>query len=154
MQRIQNIAARMITYTKSRDHITPALMDLHWLPVEQRIQYKVALYAYKALNDSAAPKYLSDLVTPYIPARSLRSSTLNQVVQQPAKTRWGDRSFSVASARIWNNLPLSIRSSKSIKSFKKNLKTHLFQSTYVSFIINLFSAGAMGVNLVYIGIMT
>ena len=58
------------------DHITPLLMELHWLPVEQRINFKIVLITYKALNGQA-PSYISYLLSYYRPARSLRSSTQN-----------------------------------------------------------------------------
>ena len=53
LQRIQNMAARIVTLTKTREHITPVLFDLHWLPVRQRTMYKLGLFVYKILNDLA-----------------------------------------------------------------------------------------------------
>ena len=52
LQRVQNLAARLVTRTRKYEHITPVLMDLHWLPVEQRIKYKILLLTYKSLNGS------------------------------------------------------------------------------------------------------
>ena len=50
LQRVHNTAARIITRSKSKfDHITPVLIDLHWLPIEFRCQFKILVYAYKAL---------------------------------------------------------------------------------------------------------
>ena len=60
LQYVQNSAARLLTSTRSSDHITPVLHDLHWLPVTQRIHFKILLTTYKALNN-LAPPYLSDL---------------------------------------------------------------------------------------------
>ena len=60
LQRIQNMAARVITFTPRRDHITPVLKDLHWLPVKCRIEYKILLHAYRCLN-GMAPLYLANL---------------------------------------------------------------------------------------------
>ena len=51
LQRVQNAAARIITGIKKYDHITPALKELHWLPVQQRIEFKILLPTYKALNN-------------------------------------------------------------------------------------------------------
>ena len=56
LQRLQNIAARIITYTKRTDHISPVLANLHWLPVEQRLIYKLCLIVYKIMHNKA-PKY-------------------------------------------------------------------------------------------------
>ena len=62
LQRLQNIAARIITYTeKKNDHISPVLADLHCLPTEQRLIYKLCLIVYKSMHDKT-PKYLTDLI--------------------------------------------------------------------------------------------
>lgn len=74
LQLIQNAAARLLTNTSKYDHITPVLKRLHWLPVPQRIDFKVLLVTYKSLN-GAGPTYLSDLLVPYVPGRSLRSES-------------------------------------------------------------------------------
>jgi hypothetical protein len=74
LQRVHNTAARLITRTKKMDHITPVPIRLHWLPVEYRSQYKHILYIFKALH-GLAPVYLTELVKPYVPSRSLRSQS-------------------------------------------------------------------------------
>ena len=61
LQRIQNAAARIITGSRKFEHITPSLIKLHWLPIKFRIEYKILLLTYKALN-GLAPQYLSDLL--------------------------------------------------------------------------------------------
>ena len=73
LQKVQNYAARVITYHPLRESITPTLASLHWLPIEQRVHYKVLLYVYKAVNGQA-PLYMVELLRPYIPTRSLRSA--------------------------------------------------------------------------------
>ncbi len=73
LQMVQNAAARFLTGTKKRDHITPVLASLHWLPIKLRVDFKVLLFAYKALHNSA-PDYICDLIKPYTASRSLRSS--------------------------------------------------------------------------------
>ena len=62
-QKCQDIAARVVTRTRIRDHIKPVLMNIHWLPVEQslRIQYKLLIQVYNALN-GLAPEYIADLL--------------------------------------------------------------------------------------------
>ena len=62
LQRIQNSAACIVTNTRKYDHITPILQKLHWLPVRQRIHFKIMLITYKSINDMA-PEYLSALVS-------------------------------------------------------------------------------------------
>ena len=50
LQRVQNAAAWLITRTEKQDHITPVLVSLHWLPVRQRILYKLLLLAYRVIR--------------------------------------------------------------------------------------------------------
>ena len=73
VQRVQNAAVRLVSRTRKYDRITPVLRELHWLPVKQRIIFKILLFTYKALN-VLAPQYISDFLVQYIPPRALRSS--------------------------------------------------------------------------------
>ncbi len=130
LQRVQNHAARVISGTKKYEHISPVLQSLHWLPIEQRIIYKTLLLTFKSLN-GLAPSYLCDLLKPYSPCRSLRSSNQN-LLQEPSyrlKT-YGARSFECAAPRLWNNLPANIRSVSCLTTFKRCLKTVLFKEAY------------------------
>ena len=130
LQVVQNAAARLLTGTRKFEHISPVLSDLHWLPVEQRIQFKILLFAFKALN-GLAPDYLSDLISLHRPPRALRSADLMRL--DTPRTRLvtrGDRAFSVAAPNLWNELPFSIRSATSLFSFKSSLKTYLFSKAF------------------------
>ena len=69
----------IVTKTAPREHITPVLKELHWLPVDSRIEYKILLCAYKALN-GLAPEYLCNMVESYAPDRVLRSASQNLLV--------------------------------------------------------------------------
>ena len=130
LQRIQNSAARLVSLTKSRDHITPVLSSLHWLPVQYRINYKVLLLTYKCIH-GFAPLYLQELISNYKPLRDLRSSSQSLLnVQSSVTHSYGDRAFSVMSAKLWNDLPSFVKNSSSIERFKSNLKTHLFTMSY------------------------
>ena len=60
LQSVQNAAARLITGTRRSDHITPVLRELHWLPVRQRVDFKLAVLVYKALHDLTAPYLMDD----------------------------------------------------------------------------------------------
>ena len=94
LQRIQNAAARLILKRKPFAHSLPILYELHWLPVKERIHYKIALLCFKCLND-LAPSYLSDLLEIYSPNRHLRSSydkSILKIPQMNYKTV-GERSF-------------------------------------------------------------
>ena len=72
LQRVQNAAARLITRTKKQEHITPVLVSLHWLPIKQRIQYKLLLLAYRVIHGHGS-SYLAKLLKPHEPSRQLRS---------------------------------------------------------------------------------
>jgi hypothetical protein len=99
---------------------------LHWLPVYQRIKFKILLFTYKILN-AQAPLYLSDLITVReTPQRTRRSYELCLEEHLYGRVTFGGRSFSHAAPRLWNQLPNSIRTKPTLTSFKSALKTHLF----------------------------
>jgi hypothetical protein len=126
LQRVQNSLARVVVPSiKRSQHISPTLCKLHWLPVHQRIQYKIAALTFKTLYHKQ-PSYLVDLLLPYVPTRNLRSSDKHLLTVPNIKSAIGRRSFQFAAPTIWNTLPLSLRSSTSLHSFLTGLKTHLF----------------------------
>ena len=129
LQRVQNMAARLIHSLRYDDPITAAFIQLHWLPIRQRICYKIAVLTYKCGNDTA-PKYLSSLLEWTKPTRLRSSDTKLLKVTRTRLKYAGDRSFRVAAPRIWNNLPHSVRHADSITVFKSKLKYHLFQQAY------------------------
>ena len=128
LQKLQNRAARTLTFTRKRDHISPVLKQLHWLPVEKRIMYKVLLMTFKSLH-GLAPSYLSDLIKWYEPsAYNLRSSTqrLLSVPSYRLKTV-GFRRFAHAAPFLWNKMPSALRDTTDIEKFTRDLKTHIFK---------------------------
>ena len=132
LQRIQNAAARLITGTPRSSHITPVLRELHWLPVPQRIRFKLALLTFKAIN-GLSPTYLSELLTEYSPSRTLRSASNHLLVVPPYKLkRYGGRAFFQVAPTIWNSLPDDMRNMTCLNSFKKRLKTLLFNETFTN----------------------
>ena len=129
-QCLQNSAARMITRSKKSVHITPLFIALHWLPVNARIDFKILLLVFKALN-GVTPQYIRDLLVEYHAQRMLRSSDMNLLVIPKSRlSSMGDRSFSVYAPRLWNGLPLSLRKANSLVSFKGQLKTYLFKRSF------------------------
>ncbi|KAK3705766.1 hypothetical protein QZH41_000593 [Actinostola sp. cb2023] len=128
LQSVLNAAARLLTFTRKFDHITPVLKQLHWLPIEKRIHFKILLLAFKGLH-GLAPAYISDALQLYVPTRTLRSSSavLLKPVDYHLKT-YGYRAFAVAAPYLWNTLPIDIRSCDSLSIFKSKLKTHLFKT--------------------------
>ena len=69
LQLLQNAAARVLTKSKKHDHITPILQELHWLPIRQRIQFKILLIAFKS-QFGLTPSYIANLLVPYAPSRN------------------------------------------------------------------------------------
>ena len=123
----QNCAARLILCGRKHDHVTPLLRELHWLPVEQRIIFKILFFTFKALNN-LCPSYISDLLETYKPTRSLRSSSRNLLVIPRFKLKsYGDRAFSVSAPKLWHEISETIKCSVDLNAFKRNLKTYLFK---------------------------
>ena len=128
LQRVQNNMARVVCDVGRREaHSESLLHDLHWLPVRRRVDFKVATLCYKAYR-LGQPPYLSALIQPYVPSRSLRSSDALLLQDRRSGTVNADRRFSVAAPRLWNSLPVTVRSAQSIDIFKSQLKTHLYMS--------------------------
>jgi len=96
LQRVQNAAARLLTGSGKRDHISPHLKALHWLPINRRIDFKMAVLSYKC-RAKTAPGYLQELIAPYVPPRQLRSTASLDLVERRFKTdNYGRRAFSRA----------------------------------------------------------
>ena len=130
LQKAQNSAAKMVLRKKRRDRATPLLAQLHWLPVEQRISYKVGTLAYRHF-DETLPPYLSDKLHRNKSSRTLRSSEKLQLSTTKVNLKTaGGRSFKFQAPHIWNSIPLQVRQSPSYNSFKNNLKTHLCKSFF------------------------
>ena len=126
LQSVLNSAARLIHLSSRCEHFTPLLIQLDWLPVEQRITFKIAVITFKALHGSA-PDYIMELIKPYIPSRSLQSS--NKLLLFKAKFNlmtYGSWSSTMAAP----SLPFEHRSCCSLSSFKPKLKTLLFKASY------------------------
>lgn len=123
LQYAQNSAARLIYRRRKYDHVSDILKDLHWLPVKVRIQYKVLLLVHKALYN-LSPDEINSLIT----FESTR--TFNLQIQR-VNSAYGDRAFSITSAKLWNTLPLQLKTETDTSKFKKRLKTYLFATYYI-----------------------
>ena len=122
LQRVINTLARVVSGTRKRDHITPVLADLHWLPVASRIKFKIALQTFKTLTTNK-PEYLADLLNFQTTFRSLRSSSRMRLHVDVARTVFASRAFCHAAPSIWNALPVHLTDfSLSLDSFKNNSK--------------------------------
>ncbi len=127
LQRIQNRAAKLIFKCRKYDHATPLLHQLHWLPVHQRIVFKILTIVYKCLHNTT-PTYLTSLIKIYHSGRpGLRpGSDITLLAVPTVHSAAGDRAFYAHAPRLWNRLPHQIRSAESLEVFKKHLKTFLF----------------------------
>ena len=125
---VLHAAARMISGCFKHDHITSVLRDeLHWLPVLQRVIYKLCLITYKAINGTA-PSYIAAICVPSSTNQArLRSSDSRHLLLLRTKTELGKRAFAYAEPRAWNDLPIALRTSTTLTGFKSALKTHLFR---------------------------
>ena len=129
LQRIQNSLARVITNTSKYQHITPTLKNLHWLPIKQRIEYKLCLLTYKTLTHQQ-PTYLYNSLS--FPSHSVSTRSSDSLVLSIPYVRssLGKRAFSVIGPRLWNSLPPDTRNSNSLPVFRSRLKTHLFKIAF------------------------
>ena len=130
LQHIQNMSCQVICNISKYDHVSPAIRDLHWLKIPERIIYKLCLLVYKCCNN-LAPKYLSDLLPSRTSSRLLRSShSVNIIGAYFKNSQYQCLSFSSVGPRAWNSLPTRVKTAQSLDSFKSLLKTHLFTISY------------------------
>ena len=128
LQRLQNICARIVVRPPKMAQISPILRDLHWLPVQRRIEHKVLCSVYNCIS-GAAPSYLRELLEDYNPSRNLRSATKKLMcVPHRRLNNYGCRSFSFVGPSYWNNIPEPLRKSPKLSLFKRGLKTYLFNA--------------------------
>jgi len=109
---VQNAAARLVTGTRRSGHITPVLRQMHWLPVRQRVAFKIAGLVHQSLA-GAAPAYLADDCHLLSDAgrRPLRfhSNDTRKLIVPRTHNKLGDRNFSAAGPLLWNDLPPGLR---------------------------------------------
>ena len=147
LQRGQNSLARVVTGTKRYDHvkrevvhITSVLAQLHWLPVKARVSFKLASLVYN-IRQSNTPKYLASCLVGHQASRDLRhcavgATGLLKVTTTKLKTSsWA---FSHAAPKLWNSLPVSVRDCGT-GSFRKNLKTYLYNTAYSTWACTLYT---------------
>ena len=132
LQAIQRFAVRVICNLRKFDHVTAHMRELHILPIEHRIKYKLLLLSWKIVN-SQAPTYLTSMFTEKHHSYSTRAIAANRLFEPKARYKTiGDRAFSVAAPRLWNTCDPRLKSIKTLEPFKKQLKTTLFREAYLS----------------------
>ena len=116
---MQYTLARLVTLSRKHDHISPVLMELHRLPVEQSVGLMILLFTPKVVN-GMAPVYLQDLLDLYRPCRSLRSGNMQLLKTQSYNLKsYGFRAFSICAPQLWNALPWELRVCHSVGSFRQ-----------------------------------
>ena len=129
LQTLQNAADRIVTLSSKRSHITPVLKSLHWLPLKERLVFKILLLVFHIVNGTS-PSYNKSLIHNYQPSRTLRSSSSNLLQVPVSRKSWGDRAFAHAGPTLWNSLPQSLKSQMSVAIFKGKLKTYLYNGAF------------------------
>ena len=118
LQGIQNQTAELVKLAHTSDHVTPILKDLHWLPAQSRIDYKILTLVFRSTQDQKFPAYLKHIIEMYLPERSLRSKTKNLLKRQRPKLKtFGYRSFYFTTPERWNTLPKDILKSSSVLAY-------------------------------------
>lgn len=134
LQKVQNLLAKIVlnrpTNINRHQHNSELLQKLHWLPVKHRIDYKLSVLTYRSLNGTTA-NYLSTLITPYSPARTLRSSSSNLLTVPRSRLCFTDKAFEIAGPSVWNSLPSEIRNNDTLNSFCRSLKTHFYRQAFL-----------------------
>jgi len=129
LQRAQNALARAVCQAPITSSATELRRQLHWLPIRQRVEYKLATITYKT-RQSGVPAYLATFLNEYQPVRELRSSDRQFLVKPVTKLALSSKAFSVNAPTVWNSLSFNTRAATTFSSFKRGLKTELFTRTY------------------------
>ena len=134
LQSVLNAAAQLVIGKRKFDHIASTMRDdLHWLPIRQRILFKLSTLVSKCLRRTA-PSYLTDMCIPVSTASGrscLRSSSRRDLrIPRYRLSQYGSRSFSVSGPTAWNSLPTAVCDLSSSSCFCHHLKTELFSRAY------------------------
>ena len=139
LQSVLNAAARLICTARKTDHISPLVMDLHWLPVHERVKFKLRYvcwriaYTVSSRHGTAVPRrppgpHVCWWQPTYVTS-GLHADSPTLVIRPSRRSTLGDHAFPVAAARAWNSLPPAVRDAPSLLSFRSRLKTWLFELT-------------------------
>ena len=129
-----NAAVRLVAGLGVRDHVTPAMRELHWLPVTFRVQYKLCLMIHSSVN-GRNPEYITDvlvLMSSLQGRATLRSSTSGSFDEPRTRTSFWERAFFIAGPAAWNKLPPNLRLITVNCKFKSAPEAPFFSITYSS----------------------
>ena len=126
------MAAKVILGKRRSDSSRDCLMAHHWLPVQERIEYKILTLVFKCMVGEA-PTYLREMIQ----ERGMRQEGLRSnrdfkflMVPRTRRQTFAARSFSVAGPTLWNSLPNTIKQSNIVDGFKVKLKTYMFRCAF------------------------
>ena len=133
LQKVQNASARFIFGQRRWQGTTNLRKQLHFLPVAERIGFKVCVLVFKCLN-GLAPDYLCELVQKRRKkSKCLRKDSDDLLLETPrSKYKSSEGAFRFVGPKLWNQLPRALRETSSLPCFKKDLKTHLFKRAFTS----------------------
>jgi len=103
----------------------------HYITLHHITRGRMSIAQLTVLH-TGTPSYLSEHIHPYVPSRTLRSSSSANLHIPRSNLHLGSRSFHIAAPTVWNSLPSTFRSSQTLNTFRKHLKTHLFHSAFNS----------------------
>ena len=126
LQLVQNSLAQVVSGAAFRDRIRPVLARLHWLPIKQRIDYKLSTIVFKS-HLNLLPDYLPGRLGIHESLRPVRYSLQDTYDIPRVRTEMAKHSFYYAGVKCWNSLPNNLRLIKSFPAFKKLLKTHFLK---------------------------
>jgi len=133
LQSVLIAAAHLVFSARQSECITPLLLELHWLRVPERVTFRLCVLVYRCLHGTA-PAYLAESLhrTSNVDTRRHLRSADSAVLVVPSTrcSTLGDRAFPLASAHAWNSLPPSVRNALSLTTFRRELKTLLFRSSF------------------------
>ena len=132
LKRVINADVRLVASLGVHDHVTPAMRELHWLPVIFRVQYKLCLMVHASVN-GCSPEYFTDVLVPIssLQGRATLSSSGSFDVPR-TRTGFGKRAFSVVGPAAWKKLRPNLRLITDNCKFKRALKALFFSIAYGS----------------------
>ena len=133
LQMIINMAPRVVSGRRRFDPITDFIKrELHWLPVIERVQFKICTMVFNAVNNHS-PSYISELIissSTIARRRDLRSSSQQVLLVPRRRPHFSERAFGVAGPTMLNLFPIEVRNASTLMTFRHRLKEHLFRTAY------------------------
>ena len=130
LQQVQNAACRFIFGLRKYESCKDFRHHLHWLPIEQSVIFKSMTLMHKILHDREIPSYLIGMASFQRHCNTTRAPNMFKAELKLARKSFGNRAFSVLAPKLWNLLPLELRSILDHYTLKRTLKTYLFKNAY------------------------